>query len=203
MYGSVYWSVCALVGAMAWTGSATASSEASLSEYLNCVEVFTETNSELMRVTTLFCGEDEALIETVEARQYVFAYVSKSSRAVDYQIQLMIRSDQPLEPHAVVADGEAHPVAFRSSTRACADLRVCGYETAVSFSVKGLLMDGHLETLVADGQREWNYEVELSTGEILPFVFQTDELRAVHYLTQGLLVAVPSMDDRLSRITGI
>lgn len=200
---SVYGCVGILVGAIGWSGASLASSEETLADYLNCVEVFTETDAELMRVTTLFCGEDDGLSEELDARQYVFAYVSKTSRAVDYQIQLMIRSEQPLEPQAIVADGETIPVAFRASTRACMDLRVCGYETAVSFSVKGLLIDGYLETLVADGQREWSYEVELSTGEILPFVFQADELRAVHYLTQGLLVAVPSMDDRLSRITGI
>lgn len=193
----------ALMGVVAWASPVIASTEQSLSDYMNCVEVFTETDTDLMRVTTLFCGDDHNLIEDVEARQYVFAYVSKTSRAVDYQIQLMIRSERPLEPRALVADGHSAPVSFRTSTRECLPDVPCGYETAISFSVKGLLIDGYLDTLVADGEREWSYEVELSNGDVLPFVFQADELRALHYLTQGLLVSVPAMDQDQSTITGI
>lgn len=198
-----HWFLGAVLSVVAWVSPVSASSEQSLSDYMNCVEVFTETDTDLMRVTTLFCGDDQNLIDDLEARQYVFAYVSKTSRAVDYQIQLMIRSESPLEPRTLVADGHSRPLHFRTSTRECLPDVPCGYETAISFSVKGLLIDGFLDTLIADGEREWSYEVELANGDVLPFVFQADELRAVHYLTQGLLVAVPAMDHDDTTITGI
>ena len=199
----IQWSVCVGLGCWGVVTPIQASTEPSLAAYLDCVEIFTETDADLMRVTTLFCGDDERLSTDLEARQYVFGAVSKTTRAVDYQIQLMIRSDQPLDPKALVVDGQESPVDFRTESRPCLDRAVCGYETAVSFSVKVLLIDGAMEALVANGEREWWYEIELSNGAIVPFVFQVDELRAVHYLTQGLMISVPEYRGDHPSLTGI
>lgn len=179
------------------SGQANAESLRDKTEFMGCLEVFSEPQADRVRVTTLFCGsaEDGQSPPDVEIRQHVTAVIEQSSRAVHYALNTMIRSRRPFSVDGVKTE-ESQALDFKSQQAdSCTPTDSgCWFETAVHVPLNAVFADA---LTGANAGHRFSYQIE-SGRDVLNVSFNRHEMEALKLFTEGLVVALPHASTALT-----